>query len=448
MAGETFSGLNAWSGPLVSDMVGKAAALSNVPYQAYSGPLAAGASPLQNQAFSGLAGLAVPDSVMQAGSNINNVANQMQGMSYAPQGATNQFTATDPYQRQEVANQFAATAPYATQAVTNQFTATDPYQNQTFANQAFNTDTISQYMNPYLQGALQPQIDEARRQAEITRMQDASRLTSAGAYGGSRQAIMESELNRNLLSNLSNITGQGYNTAYNNALSQFNTMNEAERAAAQMNMTDRQFASNQALQNAQNLAQYGQAAQSMNQADRQFGATYGLQNAQNLAQYGQAAAQMNQADRQFGSTQALQNAQNLAQYGQAAQSMNQADRQFGSTFGLNALQSAGGMYGQAAAQGLAGLEAQKGVTAAQLAGGAQDRAIRQSQYDAALAQYEQERLQPYEQINFLSSILAGLPPQALLANETPNWTTFTALPTASQAGMKAGGIVSLTENYR
>jgi hypothetical protein len=297
---------------------------------------------------------------MQAGSNINNVANQMQGMSYAPQGATNQFTATD------------------------------PYQNQTFANQAFSQDSISQYMNPYLQGALQPQIDEARRQAEITRMQDASRLTSAGAYGGSRQAIMESELNRNLLSNLANITGQGYNTAYNNAVNQFNTMNEAERAAAQIN----------------------------------------------------------QADRQFGSTQALQNAQNLAQYGQAAQSMNQADRQFGSTFGLNALQSAGGMYGQAATQGLTGLEAQKGVAAAQLAGGAQDRAIRQSQYDAALAQYEQERLQPYEQINFLSSILAGLPPQALLANETPNWTTFTALPTASQAGMKAGGIVSLTENYR
>ena len=36
------------------------------------------------------------------------------------------------------------------------------------------------YMNPYLQTALQPQIDEARRQAEIQRVQNAGRLTRAG----------------------------------------------------------------------------------------------------------------------------------------------------------------------------------------------------------------------------------------------------------------------------
>ncbi|MEN6402352.1 MAG: hypothetical protein ABFD94_10450, partial [Armatimonadia bacterium] len=93
------------------------------------------------------------------------------------------------------------------------------------------TGVAQKYMNPYLQGALQPQIDEARRQAEIQRVQDASRLTKAGAYGGSRQAIMESEGNRNLLQNLAGITGTGYKTAYDAAAAQFNTEQARQQAA-------------------------------------------------------------------------------------------------------------------------------------------------------------------------------------------------------------------------
>ena len=92
-----------------------------------------------------------------------------------------------------------------------------------FTPQQFTAEAAQQYMNPYLNAALQPQIDEARRQAEIQRVADASRLTNAGAYGGSRQAIMESEGNRNLLQNLAGITGSGYATAYDKAMGQFNT---------------------------------------------------------------------------------------------------------------------------------------------------------------------------------------------------------------------------------
>src|SRR6056300_621609 len=54
------SSLSPWAGPYVTDMLGKGAALANMPYQAYEGPLTAGQSALQNQAFQGLAGLAVP----------------------------------------------------------------------------------------------------------------------------------------------------------------------------------------------------------------------------------------------------------------------------------------------------------------------------------------------------------------------------------------------------
>jgi hypothetical protein len=149
-------------------MLGQGQALAQQPYQAYQGPLTAGASNLQQQAFSGIGSLQMP------------TQQQMQ------------FTPTQ-----------------------------------------FSGGIAQQYMNPYLQASLEPQIAEARRQAEIQRMTDAGRLSKAGAFGGSRQAVMESEGNRNLLANLANITGQGYKSAFDIGQQQFNTEQDRQRAAAQ-----------------------------------------------------------------------------------------------------------------------------------------------------------------------------------------------------------------------
>jgi hypothetical protein len=63
---------------------------------------------------------------------------------------------------------------------------------------------------------------EAQRQAEIQRVMNAGRLSKAGAFGGGRQAIMESEGQRNLLRNLTDIYGTGMQTAYEQGLGQFN----------------------------------------------------------------------------------------------------------------------------------------------------------------------------------------------------------------------------------
>lgn len=97
----------------------------------------------------------------------------------------------------------------------------------------FDATQAQKYMNPYLQGALDPQIAEARRQAEISNMQNKARLTQAGGYGGSRQAIMESEGQRNLLQNLAGITGTGYNRAYDLATQQFNAEQARQQTAQQ-----------------------------------------------------------------------------------------------------------------------------------------------------------------------------------------------------------------------
>lgn len=160
MAGKELSSssmLSPWAAPYVTDVLAKGAAAAGQPYQAFEGPLTAGESALQTQAFSGLAGLAIPTN------------DQM-----------------------------------------------------TFNPATFSADAASQYMNPYLMASLNPQLDEARRQADISRVAQAGRLSRAGAYGGGRQAIMESELNRNLLRNLGDITGRGYATAYDKAMDQFN----------------------------------------------------------------------------------------------------------------------------------------------------------------------------------------------------------------------------------
>jgi hypothetical protein len=117
-----------------------------------------------------------------------------------------------------------------------------PYQAGTF-----DAATAQKYMNPYLEGALAPQLAEARRQADITRVQQAGQMTKAGAFGGGRQAVMEAEGARNLGTNLANITGQGYNTAYQQALAQYNTEQQRQLALAQQQEATKQFGANYGL---------------------------------------------------------------------------------------------------------------------------------------------------------------------------------------------------------
>lgn len=100
-----------------------------------------------------------------------------------------------------------------------------------FTPTSFTAQDAQTYMSPYLQASLNPQLDEARRQAQISRLADATRLTKAGAFGGSRQAIMESEGQRNLLRNLADITGTGYQRAFEQAQQQFNVEQGRQQTA-------------------------------------------------------------------------------------------------------------------------------------------------------------------------------------------------------------------------
>jgi hypothetical protein len=346
-------------------MLGKAQAIAETPYQTYQGPLTAGQSGLQSQVFQGLGALTVPSSIGQAATTAGNVAQKAGQMSYGPGQFGNQFTAPGAYQTGDFSNQF--NAPGA-------------YQAGQFSTGTFGADQAQQYMNPYLQSALNPQLEEARRQSQITQLGNQAKATQAGAFGGGRQAIMDAETQRSLGSNLANITGQGYNTAYTNAMGQFN----ADQA--------RQL-----------------QAQQAGEQSRQFGAGQGMTAAQQAAQYGQSAQQGREASRQFGAGQGMTAAQAAAQYGLAGQQAGEQSRQFGANYGLQGLQQ---QLAGAQAQGQLGtMQNQAGIAGlnAQLAGGQAQRDIEQQGVTADYNEFLQQRDFPMKQLQFQQSMLQGLP---------------------------------------
>jgi hypothetical protein len=121
----------------------------------------------------------------------------------------------------------------------------------------FGNQQAQQYMNPYLQSALNPAMDEARRQADISRMADAGRLTQAGAFGGSRQAIMESEGRRNLMDKQNQMLTSGYSTAFDKAQQQFNADQARKIQEQQFGTTSGLQGLQTGLQGAQTQGQLG-----------------------------------------------------------------------------------------------------------------------------------------------------------------------------------------------
>jgi hypothetical protein len=89
-------------------------------------------------------------------------------------------------------------------------------------------------MNPYLQNVLNPQLDELQRRSQTNLQPDMAKLTQAGGFGGGRQAIMESEANRNLLQEQNKTVGTGYANAYDKAMQQFNTEQGQAKTLADM----------------------------------------------------------------------------------------------------------------------------------------------------------------------------------------------------------------------
>ena len=167
-----------WAIPYAQEVLGKGSALAQAPYQAYTGERVAQFTPLQQRAFQGAASMAPSAATGEA-------VNRALGTSY------------DPY----------ATGQFRTQA--------------------------SQYMDPYMQNVVDIQQREAQRQADIAGTQRGAQAVQSGAFGGSRQAIMDAEAARNLAMQKGDIQARGLQDAYSRGQTQFNTEQQLREQSRQ-----------------------------------------------------------------------------------------------------------------------------------------------------------------------------------------------------------------------
>ena len=225
--GATEETVSNYAAPVVGGIINAAVDYAANPYQVYGGQTVAGPSNLQNQAFSGIQNLTLPNtSQANAATNLQN---------------TYQSATTQPA-----------------------YSGTTFTSNTSGINDQFGSGNLTNYMNPYLQNILNPQLEEARRQAQITQNQNNAQMTQAGAFGGGRQAILNAETQRNLGTNLANITGKGYDTAYTQALGQYNTDQDRLLKALGAKEQSGQFGAQQGLN-------YLKEAADLAQSQGQFG---------------------------------------------------------------------------------------------------------------------------------------------------------------------------------
>jgi hypothetical protein len=154
--------------------IANAAALTSQPFQAYTDPRVAARNETQNTAS---------------------------GLIKAAAGTSNPYTA-------DIAGAYKGliNAPAAT--------ITAP---SIIGNSDVNTSTIQDYMNPYLEAALAPQLQAIARQGDADRKRLNASATFSGAFGDARHGVEASNQSRDENILASNTIGQGYNTAFNTA---------------------------------------------------------------------------------------------------------------------------------------------------------------------------------------------------------------------------------------
>ena len=131
--------------------------------------------------------------------------------------------------------------------------------------------SVQDYMNPYLQNVVDIQAREARRQADIGRQSEQARLAQAGAYGGSRQAIMEAERQRNLGTQIGDIQEKGLMAAYDAAQKQRLAESTLGLEGQRLGEMSRQFGAGQDLRTIGEQMKAGTIQRGIEQAPLDFG---------------------------------------------------------------------------------------------------------------------------------------------------------------------------------
>ena len=287
-----------------------------------------------------------------------------QGMDLAQTGARAAGAVSTAPQFQAAQNVLGRAVPVLGQGIGGILTSAQGYDPRLVAN----------YMNPYQEQVTQDALGEMRRQATIAQQGQAAQAVNAGAFGGTREGVQRSEMERNVQDQMQQRIMQDYAQNYQ----------QAQQAAMQgfESQQQRQLAGGQAL--GQAATQFGQLGQGIGALTAQQGGL-DLQKATTFGQLGEA---MGQLGTQYGAL------------GQANQQLGAAD--------TNLLMGVGGIEQQNL----------------------------QAQLDAMRATQLQENMAPYQQLGFVSDIYRGAPTtqMALTAQSAPS---ASPLQTAAGLGIGA-----------
>ena len=346
----------------------------------------------------------------------------------------------------------------AAQTATQSLSAAQPFMGSSAglaalsAGQYDPSSSYRAYMNPFMEDVVRQSESDIARQGKMQEQQLRSQAVGAGAFGGSRQAVAERELGRNVAEQQARtstgLRAQGFEQAQAQAQQAFEQQQQRGLSASQILGGLGTSYGQLGLQGAGQLAGIGTS-----------GAEVGLRGAGQLADIGTAGGQLGlQTAGQLAGVGATTGQLGLQGAGQMADIY--------SNIGQVGLQGAGQManlgstYGQLGLQGagqLGALGQGLGALGTQMAGlgelgqqlnirdvgtlmdvGTAQQAQSQAGLDALRQNQYQRVMSPYQQLGFFSDIYQGLPVGQTSTTSAPGPSAI------SQIGGLATGIYGLT----
>lgn len=362
----TQSNLPEYARPYFERLMGRAEASSNEPYYRYPGQRVEGLNTLQNTAIGNIAGQ--PRNATAANAS-------MYGTS-----AAGGLLSNGTFQAGNIGSRYQATgvSPTGYQAP-RMFDAPDRVMS-TFNAGEFDRRAADKYMSPYQQKVVDARKREATRQFDIDSTGRDMQAAKAGAFGGSRAALVQAEAARNHARQLDDIQADGDQKAFENAQAQFERDRQSRYNASQMGLGAQQF-------NSQQQMAYGQT---------------GLQNLQR-------AGELNLQDRQKAAELSLMDRQKAAEMNLQGQIANEQARAAAAGVRNQSYAGAGQMAGTLANIGKTQQDMDFQRYLAQLQAGDKMQQTNQMALDAAYDDFVNQRDYDKQQLNFLSGVLRGVP---------------------------------------
>ena len=307
--------------------------------------------------------------------------------------------------------------------------------------------TVSKFFNPYETNVVDRSLADLQRASNIAGLQEDANAAQAGAFGGSRAGIVQSERDRNLLDAQARIAAQLRQQGYGQALGQ------AQQA----------FESGQGRQ--QNLAQLtgqlGQAGAATQLSGEQLAQQGALSSGQLGLSASQAAADLALRGGQLGLSAEQLGLQGAAQQGNLASEaarLGLSEAELRANVGLQGAQL--GMQGAQGLQSVAndiGAQAAQRAALAELQSGLQSNDVNmmnqlggqrfqteQAQLDAQQQDSLAEVYEPYQRLGFYSDILRGAPTtqMSISQSSTPNPSLLNQIVGGAASGVGIAGAAS------